>query len=137
LLEVGAKGARVVEWQKNEPHGSDVNSKFVEDSEGFEPWLAKLIAAAKPPASVVAEVGNREGEPDTYVVSLPGPPVWPMLAEEALYGLPGDIVAEIEPHTEADRVAVLSSLLAAFGNAIGRGAFFRVGADLHITLNST
>jgi hypothetical protein len=28
-------------------------------------------------------------------------------------------------------VAVLASLLAAFGNAIGRGAFFRVGADLH------
>jgi hypothetical protein len=27
-------------------------------------------------------------------------------------------------------VAVLASLLAAFGNAMGRGAFFRVGADL-------
>lgn len=81
-----------------------------------------MIAAAKPPASViVADVGDREGEPDTYVASLPDPPSWPMLAEEALWGLPGDIVATIEPHTEADRVAVLSSLLVAFGNAIGRG----------------
>jgi hypothetical protein len=90
-----------------------------------------MIAAAKPPASIVAEVGEREGEPDTYVASLDGPPSWPVLAEEALCGLPGDIVAEIEPHTEADRVAVLSSLLTAYGNAIGRGAYFRVGADLH------
>jgi Protein of unknown function (DUF3987) len=131
LLEAGAKGTRVVEWPKDEPHGSDINSKLVEDLEGFERWLAKMIAVARPPASVVTDVGNREGEPDTYVASLPDPPAWPMLAEEALWGLPGDIVAEIEPHTEADRVAVLFSLLAAFGNAIGRGAFFRVGADLH------
>jgi hypothetical protein len=131
LLEAGAKSARVVEWPKTESHGSDVNSKVVEDPEGFERWLAKMIAAAKPPASVVADATNREGEPETYVASLPGPPSWPELAEEALCGLPSDIVAEIEPHTEADRVAVLSSLLVAFGNAIGRGAYFRVGADVH------
>jgi hypothetical protein len=131
LLEAGAKGTRVVEWPKDEPHGSDINSKLVEDPEGFERLLGKMIAAAKPPTSVVTEVGDREGEPDTYVASLPDPPSWPMLAEEALWGLPGDLVAAIEPHTEADPVAVLSSLLVAFGNAIGRGAFFRVGADLH------
>jgi hypothetical protein len=131
LLEAGAKSARVVEWPKDEPHGSDVNSKLAEDPEGFGGWLAEMLAAAKPPASVVTDVGDREGEPDTYVASLPVPPSWPMLAEEALWGLPGDIVAEVEPHTEADRVAVLSSLLVAFGNAIGRGAFFRVGADVH------
>jgi hypothetical protein len=32
-------------------------------------------------------------------------------------------VGAIAPHTEADPVAVLASLLAAFGNAIGRGTF--------------
>jgi hypothetical protein len=90
-----------------------------------------MVAAAKPPASAATEVADREGEPDTYVVSTLDSPSWPILAEEALCGLPGDIVKAIEPHTEADRVAVLSSLLAAFGNAIGRGAYFRVGADLH------
>jgi len=131
LLEAGAKSTRVVQWPKDEPHGSDVNSKLVEDPEGFEGWLAEMIAAAKPPASVVADVGNREGEPEIYVTSLPSPPSWPELAGEAMWGLPGEILAEIEPHTEADRVAVLSSLLAAIGNAIGRGAYFRVGADLH------
>ena len=131
LLEAGAKSTRVVEWPKDEPHGSDVNSKLAEDPEDFERWLAEMIASAKHPASVVTEVGDREGERDTYVASLLDPPSWPMLAEEALCGLPGDIVAEIAPHTEADQVAVISSVLVAFGNAIGRGAYFRVGADLH------
>jgi hypothetical protein len=45
--------------------------------------------------------------------------------------LPGEIVGAIEPHTEADRVAVLVNLLCAFGNAIGRGAYKRIGADVH------
>jgi hypothetical protein len=56
---------------------------------------------------------------------------WPIMSEDAYQGLPGHIVGEIEPHTEADPVAVLMSLISAFGNACGRGAFFRVGADRH------
>jgi hypothetical protein len=56
---------------------------------------------------------------------------WPVLGEDAYQGLPGHIVTEIEPHTEADPVALLISLLSAFGNACGRGALFRVGADQH------
>jgi hypothetical protein len=131
LLEAGAKGVRVVEWPQRAPHGADINGKLVEDAEGFRGWLDEMVAAAKSPASAATEVADREGEPDTYVVSTLDSPSWPILAEEALCGLPGDIVETIEPHTEADPVAVLSSLLAAFGNAIGRGAYFRVGADLH------
>jgi Protein of unknown function (DUF3987) len=131
LLKAGAKSARVVEWQKDAPHGSDVNGKLVEDPGGFERWLAEMIATAKPPVSVAAEMAGRVGEADAYVASIPEPSSWPELAEEALCGLPGEIVGAVEPHTEADRVAVLASLLAAFGNAIGRGAFFRVGADVH------
>ncbi len=45
-------------------------------------------------------------------------PSYPRLAEEAFYGLPGRIVGAIEPHTEADRVAVLASLLAAFTSSL-------------------
>jgi hypothetical protein len=65
------------------------------------------------------------------VVSIPDPPPWPTMAEEVYHGLAGDIVQTIEPHTEADPVAVLANLLCAFGNALGRGAYFRVGADEH------
>jgi hypothetical protein len=56
---------------------------------------------------------------------------WPTLDPDALYGLPGYIVETVEPHTEADPVAVLGNTLVAFGNAIGRGAFFKVSADTH------
>jgi hypothetical protein len=57
--------------------------------------------------------------------------VWPTLAEEALYALPGDIVRAVDPHTEADPVAVLVNLLAAFGSACGRGAHVNIGPDAH------
>jgi hypothetical protein len=131
LLEAGAKGVRVAAWPQRAPHGADINSKLVEDMEGFGEWLDERVAAAKPPSLAATDAADREGEPDAYVASLPGPPSWPILEDEALCGLPGDIIEAIEPHTESDPVALLSSLLAAFGNAIGRGAFFRVGADIH------
>ena len=61
--------------------------------------------------------------PDVYLSSLEMPePKWPELDDAARYGLPGEIVGTMEPHTEADPVALLGSLLCAFGNAIGRGA---------------
>lgn len=56
---------------------------------------------------------------------------WPELDEAAFYGLPGDVVRAVEPHSEADPAAVLMNLLCGFGNAAGRGAFVRAGADFH------
>src|SRR5215831_2052906 len=56
---------------------------------------------------------------------------WPRLDSAALYGVAGDIVRKIEPHTEADSVAVLVQLLCAFGSAAGRNAYFQVEADRH------
>src|SRR5262249_36321669 len=44
---------------------------------------------------------------------------WPTLRPEALYGLAGEIVRTIEPHTEADPAAVLLHILAMAGNAVG------------------
>lgn len=58
-------------------------------------------------------------------------PEWPELSEDAMHGLAGEIVKAILPHTEADPIALLASLLAASGNAMGRGAYMRVGADRH------
>ncbi len=60
------------------------------------------------------------------------PPVaWPELPEHALYGLAGEFVRAIDPHTEADRAAVLVQILAAFGNCLGRTAYFVAEADRH------
>ena len=50
----------------------------------------------------------------------------PSLAEDALYGLPGDIVKTVDQNTEADPAAVLVTILVMFGNVIGRSAYFKV-----------
>ena len=63
---------------------------------------------------------------------LPVPTGWPEPpAAAAYYGLAGDIVSTIAPHTEADPVAVLVQLLVACGALIGRGAWFEVEATRH------
>jgi len=55
----------------------------------------------------------------------------PILEDEALYGLPGAIVKAIDPYTEADPVAVLSTLMTGLGNIMGRGPHFRVEFTNH------
>jgi hypothetical protein len=54
--------------------------------------------------------------------------------EYALYGLAGQAVRALAPHTEAQPEAILLQLLAAFGNVIGPGPHCMVGATRH-TLN--
>lgn len=63
---------------------------------------------------------------------LPSVPQWPDAPDDkAFIGLPGRIVHLIEPESEADPVALLLQALISFGNAIGRTAHYRVGADRH------
>jgi hypothetical protein len=62
----------------------------------------------------------------------PPPPGWPAPPDPAVYhGLPGQIVAKIAPHTEADPAAILTQLLVCAGALIGRDAFFQVEATHH------
>jgi hypothetical protein len=59
-------------------------------------------------------------------------PSWPEpMAEEAFYGPAGETVRTIEPHTEADPVALLSQLLVVFGNMVGRGPHFQAARNRH------
>jgi hypothetical protein len=56
---------------------------------------------------------------------------WPTLDDCALYGLAGDIVHTLGPHSEADPAALLIDFLVGFGNAVGDGPHARVGATSH------
>ena len=56
---------------------------------------------------------------------------WPTIDDAAYYGLTGDVVRTIEPHTEADPVAILIQLLAYFGNIVGRNPHYPVEGDCH------
>ena len=58
---------------------------------------------------------------------------WPTLAPDALYGLPGEVVALYEPHTESDPVALLILFLVYFGNALGRGLYWQIEDTKHFT----
>jgi hypothetical protein len=58
-------------------------------------------------------------------------PQWPVLAQEAYYGLAGEFVRLVEPHTESDPVALLLQFLIGLGNLIGKGAYAIVEADTH------
>ncbi|HSS18346.1 MAG TPA: hypothetical protein VLQ29_15470 [Candidatus Dormibacteraeota bacterium] len=53
------------------------------------------------------------------------------LDEAAYHGLAGEVVCRIEPHTEADPVALLFQLLAGFGNMIGRTAYMLADGARH------
>ena len=86
-----------------------MDNTFVESGVPFEP---------KPSS----DNGNHQEEPFNQ---------WPQLSDEACYGLAGEIVKAIAPHTEADPAGLLLQLLTGFGNVVGRGAYFRAEADKH------
>jgi hypothetical protein len=58
---------------------------------------------------------------------------WPVLDKAAYHGLPGDVVRTIEPHTEADPIALLIQFLTLAGNVIGRSPYYQVESDRHHT----
>jgi hypothetical protein len=55
----------------------------------------------------------------------------PILSGDALQGLAGRCVREIDPHTEAAQVAVLVNMLLGFGSLIHQGAYVRIGPQHH------
>jgi hypothetical protein len=58
-------------------------------------------------------------------------PAWPILDDAALHGLAGEVVRLIEPHTEADPVALLASLLAEYGAMLNRGPHLILDGSYH------
>jgi hypothetical protein len=71
---------------------------------------------------------TEDNEPPIVLPKWPDPP-----NPEAYYGLGGEIVRALEPHTEADPIAILMQLYVAFGNLIGRSPYARVGRAYHHT----
>jgi hypothetical protein len=58
-------------------------------------------------------------------------PTWPVMHEAAYYGLAGAVLRSIEPHSEADPVAILLQFLTAFGNAVDISPYYQVEGDRH------
>jgi hypothetical protein len=88
---------------------------------------AKLIEQGQQPKSTKPQVQDSQ---DLEELALPESR-WPKLNPKALHGVVGEVVRSLEPHTEADPVAIVIQLLTACGNAIGRTAYFQVESDRH------
>jgi len=56
---------------------------------------------------------------------------WPVLDDAALHGLAGEVVRLIEPHTEADPVALLVSFLSEVGAMLNRGPHLILDGSYH------
>ncbi|CAN5416463.1 hypothetical protein BH10BDE1_BH10BDE1_27880 [soil metagenome] len=55
----------------------------------------------------------------------------PVLPDAALFGLAGDFVKVVGPHTESDPAALLYQFLAAYGNCIGRKSYVTADSNRH------
>ena len=64
-------------------------------------------------------------------VASVAPVAWPQMDQAAFQGLAGEVVEAIEPHSEADPVALLIQSLTVAGNLMGRTAYWRVEDDRH------
>jgi Primase C terminal 2 (PriCT-2)/RepB DNA-primase from phage plasmid len=58
---------------------------------------------------------------------------WPLLDSAAYYGLAGEVVRTIEPHTESDPVGILLGFLTTFGNIVNNNPYYQVESDRHHT----
>ena len=83
---------------------------------GFAYFYGRLTCARPIYREKTNAVNGREGLGSSSVVSVP----WPQIDEAAFQGLAGEAVKAIEPHSEADPVALLMQFLTMAGNLIGR-----------------
>jgi hypothetical protein len=132
--EAAGPEGRAWDWG---PHGKGEEGKI---RKLCDSWLRKHPEIGEGEALAPAEGGEAPaaaeegGEPAAAEVpNEEQGPVWPVLAQEALHGLAGEVVRTIEPHTESDPAAILVQFLVAFGNVIGRGPFVQIEGDKHFT----
>jgi Bifunctional DNA primase/polymerase, N-terminal/Protein of unknown function (DUF3987) len=84
--------------------------------------------SSKVGTKTLADLGE-DANPNEFMVRDAEPP--PELDDAALYGLTGDIVREVLPHTEAHAVAILLSFFVAAGIAIGNQVSWNIGGTRH------
>ena len=92
-----------------------------------------LLSQVDPPPQALTSPAQ-PGPASPPMTPPPKPASDPAFERFALYGLAGEAVRALAPHSEAQPEAILLQLLAAFGNVIGPGPHCMVGATRH-TLN--
>ncbi len=107
-------------------------NKIVSQAQPLAASSLTIFPANEPMPSQSTNTDSRTSSAYSAFSAPQTPENWPHpLAEDAFYGLAGDIVRTIEPHTEADPAALMIQLLTTFGNVVGREAHFMVEATPH------
>jgi hypothetical protein len=87
-------------------------------------------AGIKPNGGATSGGDQQQGEPQSKGQTKQEE-AWPIMDDAAYHGLAGETARTIDPHSEADPVALLVQELVFFGNVIGNSAHYRVEADHH------
>jgi hypothetical protein len=132
-------------------YADEVGRELVEHPEGIPMTDVNRILNRNRPAAALIDLLVRNGLARIEVEPTGGAPrkvvlptenlissmsyeSWPTEPEPAaFYGVAGEVVEWLEPHTECDRMAILVQYLVAFGAAVGRAPYVRVGSDDHYT----
>jgi hypothetical protein len=126
LTRFDKDGAECMRWLRSQGFGSP-RAKTV-GTNGFSRNGPPNGTTHKgnPTAGVKAEAPPAEPDLEIATAAWPG-----RLEPAALHGVAGEVVAAIDPHTEADPAAILSQFLVGFGSMAGRKAFYRVESTRH------
>ena len=95
---------------------------------GFKKQVAQNARQQSRPAAPIAVTQETVAKHQVTVTAdaWPTPP-----SLDAYFGLAGEFVTLVQPHTEADPVALLLQFLVGFGNVIGRSAHFAAESHRH------
>ena len=109
----------------------DASDLHVRNPEGFKAAMQQAMETAEDlerGAAGQRSIPMEGGDHDVSPIPMRS---WPQMEKSALIGLAGEFVRVIEPHTEADPVALLIEFLVAYGNVIGRRPHCTAEADYH------
>jgi hypothetical protein len=93
---------------------------------GQRPAATTRTAAPSANGAGLSHPADKGPDDDTEVVDY-----WPEAKPEAFHGIAGEIVELVDPHTEADPIAILIQFLVAFANLVGRLPHFMVSGTRH------
>ncbi len=100
--------------------------EFSDDAKRFDAAAQKLVGE-----HFLNGLADVLGTPADSVNGQTHGDPWPILDPAAYHGLASEVVTLIEPHTEADPVALLVSLLAEVGCMLGRGPHLVLDGGYH------
>jgi Bifunctional DNA primase/polymerase, N-terminal/Protein of unknown function (DUF3987)/Primase C terminal 2 (PriCT-2) len=115
---------------KENGYAYSIGTLFYHANKTKPDWDQPTAPPVKEPATPHIEEPNRPGTPADGGQHAQDEE-WPELDKAAYHGFAGEVVRTIEPHTEADPVALALQLLLCFGNIIDRTRYIRIESTRH------